>query len=160
MPQLDITTYSSQIFWLILTLFLLYIFIEKIICPKAEEIIKNRSEFIENNLLKAEDIKTKAIALEKIYNQQMNEIKDQIKDLQNSALDKVNDMLEENKKKLYLIIKEIEAETEENLKKLSSEVNNIEGEISVKLAKLIIHKMIDIPVDEEYLKECYRMVRV
>ena len=46
MPQLDISTYASQIFWLIFFFGILYLFILRVFLPRINQIIKNRGSLL------------------------------------------------------------------------------------------------------------------
>ena len=50
MPQLEITTFPSQIFWLVISFFILYIILSRIIIPKISYVIKTRESEIKNNI--------------------------------------------------------------------------------------------------------------
>ncbi len=56
MPQFDLTTYSSQIFWLILCFIVLYLFFAFIIIPRIFNIIGERDQIIEGNNNYAEKV--------------------------------------------------------------------------------------------------------
>lgn len=50
MPQLDLTTYSSQIFWFTICFAILYFFASKIILPRIHAILKDRKAVIDADL--------------------------------------------------------------------------------------------------------------
>lgn len=56
MPQLDFTTYSSQIFWFILCFSILYLSTQFIILPRIRSILSKRHDLIENDKNLAEEI--------------------------------------------------------------------------------------------------------
>ena len=60
LPQLDIATYASQIFWLIVTFIVLYFLVAKIAMPRIAEVLEGRQERIEDDLDKAETLKKEA----------------------------------------------------------------------------------------------------
>ena len=60
LPQLDIETYASQIFWLIVTFLVLYFLVAKIAMPRIAEVLEGRQERIEDDLDKAETLKKEA----------------------------------------------------------------------------------------------------
>ena len=60
LPQLDITTYSSQIFWLLISFVVLYFLIAKFAMPRIAEVLEERQERIEADLDKAETLKKEA----------------------------------------------------------------------------------------------------
>ena len=50
MPQLEISTFPSQIFWLVVSFLILYIIMAKVIVPRISSVIKNRENEIKNNI--------------------------------------------------------------------------------------------------------------
>ena len=60
MPQLDVTTFSSQIFWLIFTFAITYIILTLVITPKLSEILNIRKYKIENDLFEAKKAREEA----------------------------------------------------------------------------------------------------
>jgi len=65
MPQLDVTTYASQLFWLVVTFGLLFIVMARVIIPRIGGVLEDRESLINGDLAKAEELKAnteKAIA--------------------------------------------------------------------------------------------------
>ena len=60
LPQLDLTTYSSQVFWLIVSFVVLYFLVAKLAMPRIAEVLEERQERIEDDLDKAETLKKEA----------------------------------------------------------------------------------------------------
>ena len=60
MPQLDISTFPSQIFWLIITFSALFFVIWRISVPKIADTLEARQKRIDDNLLRAEELKKDA----------------------------------------------------------------------------------------------------
>ena len=50
MPQLEITTYPSQIFWLVVSFIILYLIMSRVIIPKISSLIKSRDSEIKNKI--------------------------------------------------------------------------------------------------------------
>ena len=67
MPQLDPSTYSNQIFWLVVTLVVIYFVLSKIALPRIAGILAERQGAITNDLAAAEDLKAKAVEAEEAY---------------------------------------------------------------------------------------------
>jgi F-type H+-transporting ATPase subunit b len=64
MPQLDFSTFSNQIFWLVVTLFVIYLVLSRI-----SGALVDRADTITHDLAEAEDLKQRAIEAEKAYEQ-------------------------------------------------------------------------------------------
>ena len=58
LPQLDVQTYASQIFWLVVSFIVLYFLVAKVAMPRISEVLEERQERIEDDLDKAETLKT------------------------------------------------------------------------------------------------------
>lgn len=67
MPQLDPTTFSNQIFWLLVALVVIYFVLSRIALPRIAAILAERSGTITNDLAAAEDLKNKAHEAEAAY---------------------------------------------------------------------------------------------
>ena len=67
MPQLDITTFGNQIFWLVLTLVAIYFVLSRIALPRIAGILAERQGTMTNDIAAAEDLKAKAEAAEAAY---------------------------------------------------------------------------------------------
>lgn len=68
MPQLDFSTWPNQIFWLALTLLAIYLVLTRIALPRIGGVLAERRGTITNDLAMAEELKQKAVAAEKAYN--------------------------------------------------------------------------------------------
>ncbi len=68
MPQLDFSTWPNQIFWLAVTLVIIYMVLSRIALPRIGAVLAERSGTITNDLAAANELKQKAVAAEKAYN--------------------------------------------------------------------------------------------
>jgi F-type H+-transporting ATPase subunit b len=69
MPQLDFSTFPNQIFWLLVTLVVMYFVLSRIALPRIGGVLATRKGTILNDLSAAEELKAKAVAAEKAYNE-------------------------------------------------------------------------------------------
>lgn len=69
MPQLDFSTFPNQIFWLVVTLVVIYFVLSRIALPRIEGILAERTGAITNDVAKAEELRAQAVAAEEAYNQ-------------------------------------------------------------------------------------------
>ena len=111
MPQFDLTTYSSQIFWLILCFIALYLFFAFIIIPIIAGIIGEREQIIEGNKNYAEknnsQIKQLKLDVDKIKKDASNFYQNQI----DSAISSSGKIRDEMKFKLKSQIVELNKQT-------------------------------------------------
>ncbi|TVP98381.1 MAG: F0F1 ATP synthase subunit B' [Roseinatronobacter sp.] len=68
MPQLDVSTFSNQIFWLIVTLVVLYFIMSRVALPRVAAVLADRRGTITSDIAAAEEYKLKAQQAEEAYN--------------------------------------------------------------------------------------------
>ena len=68
MPQLCFEWYGNQIFWLIITLVVIYFLLSRLALPRIAAILAERQGTITNAIANAEDLKVKAAEAEEAYN--------------------------------------------------------------------------------------------
>ncbi|WP_299968093.1 F0F1 ATP synthase subunit B' [uncultured Roseobacter sp.] len=67
MPQLDFSTWGNQIFWLVITLVVIYMVLSRVALPRIAAILAERQGTITSDLAAAEDLKSKAKDAEAAY---------------------------------------------------------------------------------------------
>lgn len=75
MPQLDLSTFPNQIFWLLVTLVVIYFVLSKIALPRISSVLAERSGTIMNDIAAAEELKLKAKEAENAYNKALADAK-------------------------------------------------------------------------------------
>jgi F-type H+-transporting ATPase subunit b len=71
MPQLDITTFSPQLFWLAISFILLLVLMSRVALPRVTKVLEQREERIGGNLERAEKLKAEADAVLAAYQKAM-----------------------------------------------------------------------------------------
>ena len=69
MPQLCFDWFPNQIFWLVITLVVIYLVLSKIALPRIASVLAERQGTITNDIAAAEELKQKAAEAEAAYNQ-------------------------------------------------------------------------------------------
>ncbi|MDA8585918.1 F0F1 ATP synthase subunit B' [Rhodobacteraceae bacterium] len=67
MPQLDFSTFANQIFWLVVTLVVIYLVLSKIALPRIASVLAERQGTITNDIAAAEELKQQAADAEAAY---------------------------------------------------------------------------------------------
>ncbi len=141
MPQLETSTYFSQIFWLITTFLSLWFFMAWFIIPKIEDVMEQRRRKIDDFVQKAERFNKQALvslnkyekALEKAKVEAQNAIADNKKILETSVLARRAQVEELLNKKI--------ADTEIMLAKEKQETLIAIDELALTLATDILAKL-------------------
>ena len=144
MPQFNIETFPSQLFWLIITFVILYLIINFLILPRIRSNLRLRKNKISNDLERAELIKTQIEKISKEYDEKITKSKNRSNDTIKNAIEKANDeftsQLNNVKKKISKKIFDAEKETLEYKNSLSNEISDISKEVSLLLIKKILGK--------------------
>ncbi len=67
MPQLDFSTFPNQIFWLLVTLVVVYFILSRVALPRIASVLAERQGTITNDIAAAEELKTRAQEAEAAY---------------------------------------------------------------------------------------------
>ena len=78
MPQLDFSTFPNQIFWLVVTLVVTFLLLKLVVLPRVAGILAERKGAMASDLAAAEELKQKAVAAEKAYQDALVKADDQI----------------------------------------------------------------------------------
>ena len=68
LPQLDVTTFPNQIFWLVVALVAIYLIVTRVAMPSVGGMLSERAGTITNDIAAAEDLKIRAREAEEAYN--------------------------------------------------------------------------------------------
>ncbi len=75
MPQLDFSNWGNQIFWLLITLVVIYLVLSRIALPRIAAVLAERQGTITNDIAAAEELKAKAVEAEEAYNKALADAK-------------------------------------------------------------------------------------
>ena len=73
MPQLDFSTYPNQIFWLLVTLVVIYFVLSRVALPRIAGVLAERTGTITNDLAVAEELKSRAEEAEAAYEKALSD---------------------------------------------------------------------------------------
>lgn len=84
MPQLDVSTFGNQIFWLMVTLVVIYFILSRVALPRIANVLSDRQSTITNDLSAAEALKAKAVEAEAAYNKALADARTQAQAIVNA----------------------------------------------------------------------------
>ncbi len=73
MPQLDVSTYSSQLFWLFVCFSIMYLYVAMVTVPRIEALLELRWQNVEGNQLRAQEFKKDIEGLRQEYEQTLQD---------------------------------------------------------------------------------------
>ncbi|MDW3204133.1 MAG: F0F1 ATP synthase subunit B' [Alphaproteobacteria bacterium] len=89
MPQLDFSTYSSQVFWLVVTFAVLFILMWKVAIPRVGEVIEAREQKIRADLERAEQLRTEIEETEQAVEKALADARSEALEILRKAQDKI-----------------------------------------------------------------------
>ena len=154
LPQMDIATFPSQLFWLVITFSLLYLFMWKFVIPRLGATIEERRDKISNDINDADNLNTEATDILKKYDEQMasasQESNEIITNSKKAMLDHLETLKKENEEKVNSLISESQAKIKAQEEKSKIEIRNA----TLDTVKAIVSRYIEnIPSDDEINKK-------
>ena len=144
MPQLEIATYPSQIFWLVVSFLILYLIMSRIIIPRISSVIKSRESEIKNNIHISEQMYKDTEIINNEYEETKKNIEDEargiinhLKEITNKKINKSTELL---KKRLEQKLEKNEQEIINKKKKALKEINKISLTLSDEILKKLSNK--------------------
>lgn len=141
MPQLDPSSYVSQIFWLAVTFLCLWFVMSLFIIPKIKDVIDEREQKIEDYIQKAERINQKANEVLMRYEESLSQAKIETEAQMKKELLEFDQMLQKKQDETDELLKQRIASNEILLKKEREETLQMTEEISQKTAQVILKKL-------------------
>ena len=158
MPQLDITTFIPQLFWLVITFVTLYLIMSMVILPKIADVLEQRQDRIASDIQEAERLKLDAEKALKDYERVLFKARESAQEISaKNKLDLTNDINKENER-LDADLKEKLAVADEKITafqaKAEIEIASSASETSILIAKKISNLNISI---SEAKKEVFKI---
>lgn len=132
MPQLCFDWFPNQIFWLVVTLVVIFLILSRVALPRIASILAERQGTITNDLAAAEKLKERAVEAEEAYNKALAdaraeagrivaETKAEIQADLNDAIDKADAEIAAKSAESEKAIAEIRAGALESVKQVASD---------------------------------------
>jgi F-type H+-transporting ATPase subunit b len=143
LPQLDTSTYSSQIFWLLISFLALYLLMARVFLPRIGGVIEERRQRIADDFDKASEFKRQAEEAEASYRRALADAKARAASIAQDTREQIDEeikaMQAETDAKLEAEISAAEARIEETSVKAQVAVREAAGETT----KAVVAALID-----------------
>lgn len=141
LPQLDTTTYPSQIFWLVVVFVFMYVFFARKSLPAISNTIENRSERINNDLDSAERLKDEVSSVQNSYEESLTEARNKSselfqdieKDIKEKSENYAKDFQAHSAKQISDLEKNISKARDEAMKEMSDVAADVAAEAAAKI---------------------------
>ncbi len=138
MPQLDTSTFASQILWLIIAFAVLYFLLKRKVLPMMAETLEKRQQAISRDLERAETLQQEAEGILADYERTMTEARDRARDTVRQAHEaSAADAAEQERKQAEKLAKSI-GDAEKRIAKARDEaVAGVEEAVAEVAASLV-----------------------
>lgn len=141
MPQLELSSYPSQLFWLCVCFFSLYFIMAQLILPKIADIIEQRQRKIDDYIDKAADMQKKAEkSLAKYQDALAKATAEADKSLQHTQ-DELNELIAQKQAELDTALKAKITESEAEIRLSKEQALKEVSRISENIALDIVNKL-------------------
>ncbi|RDD35211.1 F-type ATPase subunit b' [Wolbachia endosymbiont of Cylisticus convexus] len=151
MPQLDVSTFSSQIFWFLIFFSSLFSIVNYLFLPKLEEVISTRSKEVLNSFSSSVHLLQLVENQVVKYNAALNQARVQAKKILDDALAQVEEMRSNVKNILEEEDKKVSKFVEERVEKFKSEYINELKQMATNIALIYYTKLTNFEVEEEFV---------
>ena len=146
MPQLDISNFDNQAFWLVVFLVSVFIVIKILVIPKMDSTLTNRRKIIEEDIQEAEEFRDLALQTEKTLNLEIESAREKANEILRNAKDQVKTNTLEALSEIDIKISEMAQEAAENIltikKKANKEIQTLSKKLAPEVVKAILPKSI------------------
>lgn len=155
MPQFDVSSFSSQLFWLAIVFAILYFIVSKFIAPKAESILTARNRCIEDDINYAEVYKKEAKMLDMEKHEKLTEVNIRVEEMQQQAIKLLESHFTKQKEDISKTLDHKKEISSDEIAKYVNKFREGESDACLRLAAFIIEKITDKPTDIKRLREIY-----
>jgi F-type H+-transporting ATPase subunit b len=148
MPQLDVSTFPSQIFWLIVCFAALYFIMAKLAMPKIEAVVEERRRRIEGNLEKAAQMKEEAEAVIAAYEKALADARHQAQLTMKETSDRLAAIAAERQRQANAVIAERTSAAEQRIAAAKAAAMRDLRDLAVDVARAAAARLIGVAVDD------------
>lgn len=142
LPQLDPSSFPSQILWLFIVFIVMYVIFSKKTLPEISQTIENRNERIRNDLDTAERLKNEVTSVQENYEQSISsarkEAQKMFSDIEQQIKTKTEDSAKKFQERSSKKLADLEASIEKARETAMDEMSDIAAEVAAQAAEKII----------------------
>lgn len=146
MPQFDVTFFESQIFWTIVSFIILFVVLDRYILPRIANVLKKRTELIEEEIAKAHHEREEAERLKSEYNHMIEDIDAETKKMFDESEKRLTEerdrMMSEWNAEMERKKRDFLEDAEATQRKAIKEIRNQSAELVVAAAEQVIHERV------------------
>ena len=148
MPQLDLSTFPSQVFWLAVIFVLLYLLMARVALPRVSAMIDARKSRIDGDLERAAQMKAEAEAVMAAYERSLADARAQAQATLKEALDRFSAEATDRQKKAAEALAAETTAAEKRIAAAKAEALTGLRAVAIDVARTATRKLVGVDVDE------------
>ena len=153
MPQLDISTYASQLFWLVVCFGVLYVLLSKLALPRIATALEERRDRIADELDQAAQLKSQSEEVLAAYEALLAESRERAHVLAQETRHKLQQEADAQRQKLDAELHEKVADAEARIKDSRAQAREQLQGVSSELAGLILQRLVGTSIPQQQIDE-------
>lgn len=141
LPQLDTTTFSSQLFWLAISFSVLFILMWKVALPRVGDVIESRDQKIRADLERAEQLRDEIAKTEEEIETVLSKARTEAQDILRKAAEKIAEDHAKKQQKIEADLEQKTAEAEERIAKERTEALASIKQVAEEVAAASVEKL-------------------
>jgi F-type H+-transporting ATPase subunit b len=148
MPQLDFSTFPSQVFWLAVIFVLLYLLMSKVALPRVSAMIDARKARIEGDLERAAQMKAEAEAVMAAYERSLADARAQAQATLKEAMDRFSVAAGERQRKAAEALAVETTAAEKRIAAAKAEALSGLRAVAIDVARAATRRLVGVDIDE------------
>jgi len=153
LPQLDTSTYVSQVFWLVIVFSFMYLVFSKKTVPQIGRTIENRAERISSDLDSAERLKNEVSELQRSYEEKLVQAREESYAAFTNAEKEIKDEAERHASEFHVRASKKIKEMEKNIDAARTQAIDDMSAVAAGIAIQATEKIIGVKADEKMAKK-------
>ena len=141
LPQLDITTWPNQLFWLVVTFGIGYIIMSRMITPRIGNVLEQRGRTIQDDLNRAKEAEAEAQTMKAEFEASLDDARTKAADAAQKAMSEAKAKAEESEAELSAKLAKKTKAAEAKLAKIRDEalanINEVASEVTQDAVKAV-----------------------
>ena len=156
LPQLNVETFPSQIFWLVVSIVVLFYLMSKIALPRIASVLEERADAIADDLDRAEEFKRKAAEAEEAYQKALADARAKAQEIAAETRAEIQKDIDAAMAKADAEISARSAESEKRIREIRDSAMQAVEEVATDTAGAVIDAVLPDAMDAEAIKAAVR----
>ena len=157
LPQLDLNTYPSLMFWSIISLIIGFALMKYLVAPNIKSILNSRETSIQNDLVKAKTSNQESEKIKQLIVKSQEDIKSKSQKIISDAILESKQSIEKKEKEISAKLESKVSEAEKKIIDTQNTVINDVINVAEEITADVVKKFTDIKYDKSNVKKAIKL---